>query len=104
MYTENEIAHILKLYKQNREKDKAKYDKVKDNEEFKLKNRQRAKEHYYKNKEMKKINYQKDKEYIKFRNSYNYYKKLDRIDDFKNKYPERYSLLIERGYVIQEGL
>lgn len=98
-FSDNDIQHILKLYKQRREKDKEKYDKIKDNEEFKLKNRERAKKHYHENKELKQKTYLNDKEFIKCRNNYNYYKKLDRIDDFKNKYPDRYMLLIDRNYI-----
>lgn len=96
-YTDAEIKHILKIYKQRREKDKEKYDKVKDTEEFKLKNRARAKEHYHKNKHLKKNAYEKDKEYIKCRNNYNYYKKNNREEEFKEKYPDKYMLLLERS-------
>ena len=98
-YTDSEIQHILKLYKQRKEKNREKYEKIKDTEQFKLKNRARAKEHYHKNKQMKKDSYENDKEYIKYRNNYIYYKKQDRVEDFKLKYPERYMLLVDRNYI-----
>ena len=98
-FNDNEIEHILKLYKQRREKDKERYDKIKDTDEFKLKNRQRAKEHYHKNKDIKKNIYELDKEFIKCRNNYNYYKKQNREEEFKNKYPDRYELLVNRNYI-----
>ena len=102
-YTDNEIQRILKLYKQQREKNREKYEKIKDTEEFKLKNRARAKEHYHNNKHLKQNAYQNDKEFIKCRNSYNYYKKQDRVEEFKNKYPEKYMMLIDRKYLKSEG-
>ena len=36
-YSEEEIQRILKLYKQNKEKNKENYQKIKDTEEFKIK-------------------------------------------------------------------
>jgi len=96
-FNEKEIQHILKLYKQRREKSKENYNKIKDTEEFKLKNRARAKEHYHKNKDMKKNAYENDKEYIKCRNSYNYYKKQNREEEFKKKFPDKYMLLLDRS-------
>ncbi len=98
-YTESEINNILKLYKQSREKNKERYNKIKDTEEFKLKNRARAKEHYHNNKEVKKNTYQNDKEFLKCRNNYNYYKKLNRCDEFKIKFPEKYIVLCDRNYL-----
>jgi hypothetical protein len=98
-FNDNDIQHILKLYKQRREKDKEKYDKIKDTEEFKIKNRARAKEHYHNNKHLKQNHYNENKELIKARNSYQYYKKRDRIDDYKNKYPERYMMLVDNNYI-----
>ena len=98
-YTESEIQHILKLYKQRREKSKADYEKVKDTEEFKLKNRARAKEHYHNNKDLKKKHYEENKELIKARTSYQYYKKKDRVEEFKEKYPERYQKLVDVNYI-----
>jgi hypothetical protein len=98
-YTEDEIQHILKLYKQTKDKRRAYYDKIKDTEEFKTKNRAKAKEHYHENKELKKNAYIQNKELIKARSSYNYYKKRDRIDDFKEKYPDRYEKLVHVNYI-----
>ena len=98
-YTEDEIQHILKLYKQNKEKNKANYDKIKDTEEFKQKNRARAKAHYHENKELKKNAYIQNKELIKARSSYNYYKKRERVEEFKEKYPDRYEKLVHVNYI-----
>ena len=76
-YTEEQIQHILKLYKQHRQKEKERYDKIKDTEEFKIKNRARAKKHYEENKHVKK----------------------NRVEDYKEKYPERYQMLIDANYL-----
>jgi hypothetical protein len=53
-YSEERIQQILKLYKQNRQKEKERYKKIKDTEQFKIKNRERANKHYAENKDMKK--------------------------------------------------
>ena len=102
IFTEEQIQHILKLYKQNKEKNKANYEKVKDTEEFKTKNRQRAKEHYHNNKHLKQNHYMVNKELIKARNSYRYYMKRDRVEEFKEKYPLRYEKLVHSNYIKQE--
>jgi len=98
-YTEEQIQHILKLYKQHRQKEKERYDKIKDTEEFKIKNRARAKQHYEENKHVKKNMYQENKEFVKARNNYLYYKKKNRVEDYKEKYPERYQMLIDANYL-----
>ncbi len=98
-YSEEEIQRILKLYKQNKEKNKDNYQKIKDTEEFKIKNRERAKAHYHENKELKKKHYEQNKELIKARTSYHYYLNKDRVDEFKEKYPERYEKLVHVNYI-----
>jgi hypothetical protein len=102
IFTEEQIQHILKLYKQNKEKNKANYEKVKDTEEFKMKNRERAKEHYHNNKHLKQNHYMVNKELIKARNSYRYYMKRDRVEEFKEKYPLRYEKLVHSNYIKPE--
>jgi len=101
-YTEDEIQRILKLYKQNKEKNKLNYEKIKDTEEFKIKNRARAKAHYHENKELKKNHYDINKELIKARTSYQYYNKRDRVEEFKEKYPLRYEKLVHNNYIKQD--
>ena len=97
-YDDEKVQHILKLYKQRREKQKEKYQLIKDTEEFKTKNRARAKEHYHKNKHLKQQSYENNKEFIKFKTHYRYYEKQNRIDEFKKKFPERYMYLVDRNY------
>jgi len=97
-YSEDQVQHILKLYKQRREKQKEKYQQIKDTEEFKIKNRARAKEHYNKNKHLKQKIYEDNKQFIKFKTHYKYYEKLNRVDEYKNKFPERYMYLVDHNY------
>ena len=98
-YSEDQIQRILTLYKQNKIKNKENYQKIKDTEEFKMKNRERAKAHYHKNKELKKNHYDINKELIKARTSYHYYLKQNRLEEFKEKYPERYDKLVRINYI-----
>jgi len=97
-YSDEQIKHILNVYKTQREKDKISYQKKKLNPDFVQKNRDRAKKHYHENKEKRTNNYQLNKELQKAKSSYHYYKKKDNIDKFKEKYPERYNLLTNINY------
>lgn len=97
-YTDDQIENILTKYKKQRQKDKNRYLELKDNDEFKMKNRLRAKTHYDKNKDVKKEQYQDNKELLKAKASYNYYKKTERLEIMKSKFPDRYELLESHGY------
>ena len=97
-YSEEEIQNILKSYKHKREKEKERYDKIKDTDEFKLKNRMKAKDHYNNNKDHYKEKYQNKKDLVKARNSFYYYKKKNDMEAFKTKYADRYELLLIGGY------
>ena len=55
--------------------------------------------HYHKNKELKKNHYDINKELIKARTSYHYYLKQNRLEEFKEKYPERYDKLVRINYI-----
>ena len=98
--TEAQIAKVLTDYKKKREKENKYYHEVsKHNEEFKKKNRERAKNHYHsKGKDMKSNQYQENKEFVKARSLYNYYKKRDKIDTFKEKHDDKCKILIEKGF------
>ncbi len=91
--SETEIKHILSLYKSQRLKDKMRYEKVKDNEDFKVKNRLRAKAHYEKTKEVRRDRYSDNRDLQIAKNSYYYYKRTNNIETFQEKYPERYKLI-----------
>ena len=94
------IARILKQYEKKREKEKERYQLIKDTEDFKTKNRQRARDHYEKNKDKKREKYENNKEYLNARSQYYYYKKTDRLDIFKEKYPNKIELLQSKNMII----
>lgn len=94
------IKKILIQYEKKRAREKERYLLIKDTEDFKLKNRQRAKNHYEKNKNAKKEKYDKDKEYLTAKSQYYYYKKNNKLDIFEEKYPHKISILKERNYPI----
>lgn len=98
--TNEQINDILNQYQRKKEKEKERYNKIKDTEDFKLKNRERAKNHYQNNKEVKKNKYQDNKDYLNARSSYYYYKKMNKLEDFKNKYPEKIKLLSDNNLII----
>ena len=98
--TESQIEKILTDYKKKRERENKYYHEVsKHDEEFKAKNRERAKNHYHsKGKDMKSNQYQENKEFVKARSLYNYYKKRDKLDVFKEKHEEKCKILEEKGF------
>lgn len=97
--TDIRIQQIINSYNKKKIKEKERYERIKDSEEFKSKNRERAKNHYHRNKEVKLNQYKENKEFYSARTSYYYYKKLDRLDYFKEKYPEKTKLLNEKNIV-----
>lgn len=98
-FTDDEIKHILEEYKRRRDAGRDYYQRYKDDPEFKKKNRSTALAYYYNNKDKAKNNYQKDKEYNNARNSYYYYKSKGKEDIFEQKFPVKYKLLVDRGYI-----
>jgi len=102
-YSENEINKMINSYKKRQLRDKKKYDKNKDNEDFKVKNRARAKAHYEANKEMKQNTYKKNKELLNCRSLYNYYNYHSRSNEFIEKYPDKCEVLRNHGFVIDSG-
>tara|TARA_S200002703_G_scaffold51563_1_gene44775 strand:+ start:4049 stop:4366 length:318 start_codon:yes stop_codon:yes gene_type:complete len=102
--TAEQIARILTNYKNKRQRENKYYHEVtKTKEEFKLKNRERAKKHYNEGyKEKRKQNYDDNKDFIKNKSLFNYYKKKDKIDVFKEKHKEKYEMLIEKKFITSE--
>ena len=98
-FSEEQILNILTSYKNKREKEKERYEKIKNTDDYKNKNRERAKQYYYSNKECVKNKYNENKEMNLAKNSYRYYKKRNNLNKFKEKYPNRYSILSECGYL-----
>ncbi len=94
------IQKILQQYERKREKEKERYQLIKHTEDFKTKNRQRAKMHYENNKNIKKEKYENDKDFLNAKSQYYYYKKTDNLEKFKNKYPHKIELLKTRNLII----
>jgi hypothetical protein len=102
--TDEQIQKIIKSYKQKMVREKKYYHDVqKNDEQYKIKNRERANKFYhddkngYRDKKLQK--YQEDKEFITAKSSYYYYKKKNNLDKFKEKSPEKYQLLIDRKFI-----
>ena len=74
--SDERIKNIINQYERKRNKEKARYLMIKDTDEFKSKNRERANNHYQNNKDKKKEKYDNNKEYMNARSSYYYYKKI----------------------------
>ena len=91
--TDPKIKSIVEQYERKRMKEKERYQRIKETDEFKTQNRERARNHYNKNKEVKKQKYIDNRDFMNARSSYNYYKRINRVEDFKQKYPEKVELL-----------
>ena len=98
--TDEKIQRIITVYKKQRDRDKRRYELRKQDPEFMERNRQRARLYHQKNRQNKKDQYQKNIDFMQSRNLLNYYKKLNRLDDFKSKYPDKIVLLENHGIVV----
>lgn len=82
-----QILSILQKYKDKREYDRNYYHtKLKNNKLFQQKQKERASEWYINNKEKHKKNCLKHNERRKLQNKLNYYRRLDKVDEFKIKH------------------
>jgi len=99
--TAEQIARLLTNYKNKRIRENKYYHEVtKNKEEFKIKNRERAKAHYHNGyKEKKRENYSNNKDVLQMKSLYNYYKRKDKIDIFKEKHEDKFKMLSEKGLI-----
>ncbi len=98
-YSEEQIKSILESYQKKRIREKKYYNSIKDTEEFKQKNRKMAKDWYVKNSDLRKQQYVQNNELQRAKVSYHYYNKLNRVEDFKKKSPDKYQLLLDNHYI-----
>lgn len=100
-FTDAEVQQILSLYKAQKIRNKERYDKIKNSDDFKQKNRQRANQHYHENKDMYKKRYEENKELSKAKSSFYYYKNNDRLDEFLelDKHRDKVELLTKHNYL-----
>ena len=100
-YSDAQILKIVNNYKKAREREMNNYLNVKDTDEFKILNRQRAKKHYHseKGKKKKELYYQQNNELLKCKSMLQYYKYNNRVDDMKTKYPEKCEYLRDNGII-----
>lgn len=99
--TAEQIARVLTNYKNKRIRENKYYHEVtKNKEDFKIKNRERAKAHYHNGyKEKKRENYSNNKDVLQMKSLYNYYKRNDKIDIFKEKHEDKFNMLSEKGLI-----
>ena len=95
--TDTRIKQLLEQYERKRKKEKERYERIKTTPEFLEKNRMRAKNYYHDHKESKKNKYIENRDLLNARSSYYYYKKLDKIELFKEKCPQKVKLLEENN-------
>jgi len=94
-YTDEQLNKLIESHRRILDNRKKYYQKVKDKEDFKVQNRARSNE-WYKNDDNKnkvKQRYEENKPYLRAKSSYLYYKKSNREEYFKEKFPERWELV-----------
>tara|TARA_R110000824_G_scaffold76652_7_gene194153 strand:- start:3238 stop:3564 length:327 start_codon:yes stop_codon:yes gene_type:complete len=101
---QEKINEILETYKKKLEYDRQRYQQKKDDEVFKAKNRQHAKVYYHKNKDKYKQKYKDSQEDKKLKNTFYYYRRLNRLNDLQHKHPDKWSTLLQMGLVSDQAL
>lgn len=101
-YSEKQIKNMVTAYEKKRAREKKYYETIKDTEEFKLANRARANNWYRENQKVRQEAYNKNKVINGAKTSYYYYKKRDRVIEFKNKHPKKYKLLLDNHYISEQ--
>lgn len=100
--TDEYIQKLVTDHKKKLQYHRDRYNTIRKHDEtFMKKNRDRAKVHYENNKEKKKEYYESNKVLMNAKASYKYYLKNDKVDKFKEKYNDRYELLINSGFITQ---
>jgi len=75
------------------------HEKLKDNQEYQKRARERSKRWYEKNNKKKKEKYEANKELINAKQLYIYHDNKGQSNKFIEKYPEKYEMLINKGFV-----
>lgn len=96
------IQKLMKNYTRHLEYNRNKYHNTRKHDiDFMEKNRERARKHYLNNRESKQKYYNNNRDLINAKSSYNYYLKKNDVEKFKNKYPNRYDLLLQTEYITE---
>ena len=98
-FTDEQIEEILLRYKKSLEYSRYRYHTLRNDEEYQIKNRERAKKYYESNKDHKKEYYEKNKEDLNMKQKYRYYKSRDNIEAYKIMFPDDYKKLVEIGFI-----
>ena len=97
---EEKINHIIQQYKLKKEREYNNYHNInKLNEDYMIKNKERAKAHYELHSDDRKNKYKDNAEFVKARSSYNYYKKNNNLSKFREKFPDKVKLLTDMGII-----
>ena len=98
-FTDEQIKKILSSYEAKRNKEKERYMEIHNTEEFKIKNRERAKRYYDSHKEDKKQKYQDNKLFVNAKSAFYYYKRTNRLDTFETKCHDKCEVLRANNFV-----
>ncbi len=97
-----EIQRILQQYKEKKARDRAYYHNHIKVDEERVKKRREASRKYVESNPIKQIEYrQKNRERINLRNLVNYYKRNNRLEEFKVNKPDKYKRAIELHIIVQ---
>ena len=89
-----QVMKAMQRYETEKKKRYEKYHTVlKYDPTFIAKNRENAKNHYYKNKTEGSTTYKQSPETAKAKNLFRYYQRLNRVEDFQTKHPDKWQLI-----------
>ena len=92
-YSDDKINIIIEAYNKKKQYEKDRYNNFKNDDDFILKNRSRAKDYYNKNRDTKLKHYHDNKEILNAKSSYYYFKRNNKLDIFNEKKTDKYELL-----------
>lgn len=99
-----EIQRVLQQYKEKKARDREYYHTHVKTDTDRVERRRQASRDYMKNNRDKQAEYRiKNKEKINLRNLINYYRKHNRLNEFKTTKPDKYQRAIELN-IIQQAL
>lgn len=92
-YDNDKIIKVMNQYKRKQEKEKERYEKIKNDPEYKKKCCERSRLHYQKNKEKRAEKYNENKKYINAKQLLSYYTKNNKIEVFKVRHADKLELV-----------
>lgn len=97
-----DVDKIVRNYLAKRQYDTDRYERLKNDPEFRAKNNERSRIWYEKNREKRLEDYDANKELKCAYQQFGYYRKQGRLKEFVLRFPQRWKLLIDNDKLCEE--